>query len=361
MSFVTENRFGGLHIDDDDEEDQKKTTPKAKKPTAQKENQNPAKQQQQQPVKQQQQQQQQKPAATQQKPSQPAAPTQPTAQQNQSQGQTQNQRGVNSNQGPRDQRREQREPRDQTRDRPEGGNRRSQRNDEESYDSGKERTYRNNNESRQPRQGGRLPKHEFDRRSGTGMTDSQNKDKGWGKQIDQEPPVEEPKPETEATAAQSTPVSTTETPATDAKTEQVPESEDAKFLTLQEYKNKNVKAAVPLPEARKPGEGADQSQWKDAKVLTKEADEYFTGKSKPKAKSAQEKPKQKEVLDFTPKSLIGEHKRNNRERDDKDQQYQPKGKGNKGSKKNEAFSLDATAFPSLTPTKPAAAAQPTSN
>lgn len=57
------------------------------------------------------------------------------------------------------------------------------------------------------------------------------------------------------------------------------EEPEEQTKTLDEYLATKKAAAAPLPEARKPNEGADDSKWKDAVALEKpEEEDFFGGK-----------------------------------------------------------------------------------
>lgn len=56
------------------------------------------------------------------------------------------------------------------------------------------------------------------------------------------------------------------------------EAAEENFKTLDQYLKEKKDVHVPTLQPRKPNEGSDDSQWKDAVALQKEEDNYFIGK-----------------------------------------------------------------------------------
>ncbi|KAI9230774.1 MAG: hypothetical protein DHS80DRAFT_11913 [Piptocephalis tieghemiana] len=124
--------------------------------------------------------------------------------------------------------------------------------------------------------GGRGPRREFDRHSGTGRAPSVNKkDAGWGNASD----------ELAASAKEGAVpgVLTSNTDTTDSTAPAVVEQEE-KVKTLDEFlaeKTARAAAISVLPEARKAGEGVGKegNKWKDGKVYERVEEDFFTGKT----------------------------------------------------------------------------------
>jgi len=217
------------------------------------------------------------------------------------------------------------------------------------------------------------PKRQFDRRSGTGRGKEVKKGgsgKGnWGsweegspqqtegrkeETVTEQPPTEN---EGEATAADAS-----EPKDTESKEQKIEEKEpEVVEKSLEEYLNelKSKEPHLPLPQQRKPGEGVDESQWREFTPLKRD-DEEEALPSKPK-KNAKSEPK-KEVV---PVSLQFQEPRRPR-RDDRDQRsdqrsdqrndQRKKGFGgnknttpNKRASNKSAPNFSADSFPSLTP------------
>lgn len=215
---------------------------------------------------------------------------------------------------------------------------------------------RNRNDDR-GRRGGRVSaamyasrgKREFDRRSGTGRRDGEKKETvgqgNWGKPVD--PNDVEGASVAEAIEATDVPVAAE--PSTDDATAaavEAPKEED-KFKTLDEYKGSIQKVQVDLPPARKP------EPIKDAQVLVKEEEEFFTGKKASTKPRAEKKVKEVQRLDFDPKPYQPE--RNNRTSQRKDERPRRSGseRGERGDRGNRRSAQpvpslnDQNAFPSL--------------
>jgi hypothetical protein len=115
---------------------------------------------------------------------------------------------------------------------------------------------------------------QFDRHSGTGIADSEKKEKqGWGhpETAEAEAAKDTLKPEDPAAA---------EEPATPVEPEEVVKTLDE---YLAEKANKSLKIA--RPEVRKANEGADDSKWKDTVAFVKtEEPDYLPAKEKATAK-----------------------------------------------------------------------------
>eukprot|EP00276_Gloeochaete_wittrockiana_P007257 CAMPEP_0184656942 /NCGR_PEP_ID=MMETSP0308-20130426/16862_1 /TAXON_ID=38269 /ORGANISM="Gloeochaete witrockiana, Strain SAG 46.84" /LENGTH=405 /DNA_ID=CAMNT_0027094279 /DNA_START=72 /DNA_END=1286 /DNA_ORIENTATION=- len=164
--------------------------------------------------------------------------------------------------------------------------------------------------------GGREPRHEFERRSGTGHPAGEEKRHGagrynWGETPDTTegqpvpPPAAEP---LNTTAEGETPAAVVAPPATEeAPKEETPAAVqgppvDPPTKGLSEYLKEleEKKAKVEAKPLRIAGEGVDNKQWNDAKPLKREEDETFgelffskDKKDKEKAAGGAKTPKEK--------------------------------------------------------------------
>ncbi|KAI9365815.1 hypothetical protein BD770DRAFT_377315 [Pilaira anomala] len=142
---------------------------------------------------------------------------------------------------------------------------------------------RQSKEGRQTKEGGRAPRRQFDRHSGTGIVDTEKKvNKGWGKAENAEAEA--------AADAQATDAASTE--------EAAPVEEEEQVKTLEEYlaekANKSLK--VSLPEARKAND-ADEAAFKGTVAFAKEDfEEFYTSKETKAAKKPTEKSKNQKVF-----------------------------------------------------------------
>ncbi|KAJ3392735.1 hypothetical protein CcCBS67573_g06698 [Chytriomyces confervae] len=132
---------------------------------------------------------------------------------------------------------------------------------------------------------GRGGRREYDRRSGTGREDGDKKD------MDREPVDAEIEGSKDAEKEVAEVADENVAPVVAAEPEE-------KQVSLQEYLAQ--KAATKLAadvKARKANEGADDSQWKDAKVFEKTEEDLFSGKA-PKAKKEKEAKEKKQTIDL---------------------------------------------------------------
>ncbi|CDH49015.1 hypothetical protein RO3G_16296 [Lichtheimia corymbifera JMRC:FSU:9682] len=186
---------------------------------------------------------------------------------------------------------------------------------------------------------------QFDRHSGTGIADSEKKEKqGWGH------------PETaEAEAAKDT-ISPKDPAAEDVAAAEAAEAEE-KVKTLEEYlaEKANKSLNVALPEARKANEGADDKKWENAVAFVKEEEpEYFAVNKENKSakKAADKQRKEKVVIEieqrFTEKAARGGN-RGGRGGERRGGERRGRGNGRRGPKSAApAVNIqDAAAFPSL--------------
>ncbi|GAA5949102.1 hypothetical protein JCM21900_004860 [Sporobolomyces salmonicolor] len=151
-------------------------------------------------------------------------------------------------------------------------------------------TYQGGNRPRRENGGGRP----FDRQSQTGRVDSEKAEaQGWGADDGKKELEAEVLGESDAKAEK--PVEGAATPVREAPIEEEDNTQTyEEYLAAQAAKKLNIAA---LPEARKPNEGQDDSQWASAQTHKKgeQEEEWFMGA--PKAASAKQK-KQKEGKTF---------------------------------------------------------------
>ncbi|CDH58499.1 hypothetical protein RO3G_16296 [Lichtheimia corymbifera JMRC:FSU:9682] len=191
------------------------------------------------------------------------------------------------------------------------------------------------------RQNGRPQRgRQFDRHSGTGIADSEKKEKqGWGH------------PETAEAEAAKDSLSPKDPAAEEAAAAEAAEAEE-KVKTLEEYlaekANKSLK--VSLPEARKANEGSDDKKWENAVAFVKEDEpEYFaTNKDASKPKKSAEKPRKEKVVVEIEQRFV-EKPRGGFRGERRGGERRGRGNGRRGAKNNgPAVNIqDAAAFPSL--------------
>eukprot|EP01135_Chromosphaera_perkinsii_P004183 Nk52_evm2s271 gene=Nk52_evmTU2s271 len=152
--------------------------------------------------------------------------------------------------------------------------------------------HRNNHVSGGARggRGGRPPKRDFERRSGSDKSSVKAEEKrdgtgkyNWGKSGEEE--AERNK----------------DAEGEDRENEEVEEEEEEVQMTLDEYKKKleSERPALSLPSERKANEGSDDKKWKNAKQIVKGEEEvFFVAKevNKPK-KGTEKKAHAKETLE----------------------------------------------------------------
>ncbi|KAI9322520.1 hypothetical protein BX666DRAFT_1895743 [Dichotomocladium elegans] len=131
---------------------------------------------------------------------------------------------------------------------------------------------------------------QFDRHSGTGIVDSEKKEKqGWGH------------PESaEAEAAKDT-ISSKDPAAGEENTAAEPVEAEEQVKTLDEYlAEKAAKSLkVTLPEARKANEGSETSEWNNAVAFVKEEEpEFFVSKDTKTVKKTEKQRKEKVVIEI---------------------------------------------------------------
>lgn len=175
-------------------------------------------------------------------------------------------------------------------------------------------------------------KRDFDRRSGsanrkdTGDKKEQHGPGNWGKA----PSTDSPSEAADAEASE------------EAAAEAAEKEEEENYKTLNEYLETRESLNLSAPKARKAGEGADGSKWKDTEVVLKgEEAEFFTGKERSK-RIRQKERKVVESIDFVPKSFYEEQ-----------QSMRGRGRGGgaggRGGRRSEnsSFQADDSAFPAL--------------
>ncbi|KAI8394153.1 uncharacterized protein BYT42DRAFT_553547 [Radiomyces spectabilis] len=190
------------------------------------------------------------------------------------------------------------------------------------------------------RQGNRPPRREFDRHSGTGLVDSEKKEKqGWGHA------------ETAEAEAAADSISPKDPAAADEATAEAAAEPEEVVKTLEEYlaekANKSLK--VSLPEARKPNEGADDGKWKDAVAFSKtEEPELFA--TKEKAKKAEKPRKEKQFVEIEQRFQERNTRGGFRGNDRRGGERRGRGNGRRGNRQSNGPVVnlqDTAAFPSL--------------
>lgn len=179
----------------------------------------------------------------------------------------------------------------------------------------KEKTF-----TRQPKRGNA---RDFDRRSGSNKVDTEKKEvagKGsWGDQITSE--IEAVTDEVPATPVEET-------------AEEVPQEPEETFKTLQDFLREKEESASKnkSTKSRKPNEGVDVSKLKDAVEFKKSEDILFSDlKADKKTSSKKKETKDKQFLDFEPKSFTEIQKEKEERRNSKGSRGgRPTRGGNKG-------------------------------
>lgn len=155
--------------------------------------------------------------------------------------------------------------------------------------------------------GSRPAKHDHDRQSfqrREGEKRSENGPGSWGKPEEVGAPVdsvegEEAKPAREPREPRPLTAEQEEAAALARKERE----EEEKQMTLEEYRRRAAAAPATreLPKARQPNEGVDDKQFKKAQLLTKETEDFYSGKkTEAKPKAAKQK-KEAEKIAFEPK------------------------------------------------------------
>jgi plasminogen activator inhibitor 1 RNA-binding protein len=118
------------------------------------------------------------------------------------------------------------------------------------------------------------------------------------------------------------------------------EAAEENFKTLDQYLKEKKDVHVPTLQPRKPNEGSDDSQWKDAVALQKEEDNYFIGKEEAGSKSKNKSKKGKVYLEIDQPA----HRSGGRNQGGRNY------RGRQHAKRGEQASLnlsDVSAFPTL--------------
>ncbi|KAJ3282977.1 hypothetical protein HK104_010617 [Borealophlyctis nickersoniae] len=194
---------------------------------------------------------------------------------------------------------------------------------------------------------------EFDRRSGTGRRDGEKKEvagKGsWGNAATAEEESKTVDVAADGAVAEGAPAAEGEKPAE----EEVAKEPEEVLKTLDQYVAEvEAKKAAAALNVRKPNEGADDSQWKDAVVLKKEEEDFFVGKGAKGKKSVAAAAKEKAAKVFAPieQRFADEPKRGGFGRGrggrggDRPQTGERRGRGGRSAGVNVD---DQTAFPTL--------------
>ncbi|KAI7889772.1 uncharacterized protein EV154DRAFT_544366 [Mucor mucedo] len=201
-------------------------------------------------------------------------------------------------------------------------------------------------EGRQTKEGGRAPRRQFDRHSGTGIVDTEKKvNKGWGKAEN-----------AEAEASKDT-VASADPSSAEQEVAAAPVEEEEQVKTLEEYlaekANKSLK--VSLPEARKAND-ADEAAFKGTVAFAKEDfEEFYTSKETKAPKKAAEKAKKEKVLveieqRFQEKARPEFRKTTNDRRGGRGGNNNTKSNGRRAPKANNGPAVnlqDVAAFPTL--------------
>ncbi|CAH1979330.1 unnamed protein product [Acanthoscelides obtectus] len=157
----------------------------------------------------------------------------------------------------------------------------------------------------------RRGKREFDRQSGSDKTGVKPVDKregagahNWGSHKDVIEEADRPNTELDNSWGEEVQVSTEPEKKEETETETAPVEEEAKELTLDEWKAQRAGRAKPVYNLRKAGEGEDPSQWKKMYELRKKenAEKSFDQESSDEEYDASEYPqrvgRQKHILDI---------------------------------------------------------------
>lgn len=161
----------------------------------------------------------------------------------------------------------------------------------------------------------------------------------WGKEGDESAPAEPAATTTESPAA--TPV----------EAEVIPEKEEEKTITLEEYEAslKEKRVASSVASERKAGEG-EKSKWENTQALDAEAEQevYFVGKSAGGKNKERKERKSKETLDVAPKAY---HEEQSRSRGRKGGKGEDNSEGRRGSGRRmqqaAPVATDLAAFPAI--------------